>query len=170
MDGNVSWHLRYVASPPVLNGLVTTLNTVSFQRRWCDDGALIYETASFNAANLDGNGKPDDYVSGLTKYMAPNGGLPLGTSLGGLGTWTDLRFKYDDPSKQSIDPIIVPGGGAVVLYASVWQPNTAHTQTLTIPAGYPLNVTGFTEEAFLAAYAKAQYWSVMGALVIETEG
>jgi hypothetical protein len=171
-DGNVSWGLRFVRDPPLIPWAnQNVLSTDSFSWRWCPSPALVFETATFNPANLDANGHPDNYTT-LTSYTAPAiSSEPLG---GGLGYFTELRFPIDDPSKEAIEPIEVEGPGAIVFYASLWQTNPETRAKLTLPPGFPMDPE-MPEEAFVTDFTNLQpsqinspiYWRIYGQITVE---
>jgi hypothetical protein len=166
-DGNVSWHVRLIRQPPLISpAQMNVLSCDSFAWTWSDTPALVFDTATFNAQNLDGNGRPDNYVD-LTGYTPPYGGKIPGEPVAEtLGTFTDLRFPPDDPSKQSIEPVVVEGPGALVFLASVWQTNPDTRAVLTVPQMFPIDPE-MPEEGFIAAWPASVYWRIGGGMVIE---
>lgn len=163
-DSSVSFHLRFVRRTPRVQQNV--LNTESFTWRWSGSApALVYETATFAAANLDANGHPDNYTA-LTGYTPPWGGTPPGVDVGGFGTFNSIEHPWDNPALQAIEPIEVCGPGALILYASVWQTNPSSRAAVTIPAGFPVDPE-LPEVGFVADFTSAIYGRVGGKLIME---
>lgn len=166
-DATVSFHLRHVRSVPRFPPSASSaLASESFAWRWSGSApALVFETATFAAANLDANGHPDNYTA-LTGYTPPWGGSPPGVDVGGFGTFNSIEHPWDDPSAQEIEPIEVRGPGALVLYASVWQTNPSTRAAIVVPAGFPIDPE-LPEVGFVADFASAIYGRVGGKLVME---
>ncbi len=120
-NGTISWHLR-VANRGEVRGVKGPLDAPNFKKRFAETGAaLLYETATFNAANLNKWGAPDYYTT-LTAYTPPFQGKPWGQPVGNLGTWYDIR--YPQLSSGLADPglnIVVPGPGTLIGFISVRQ-------------------------------------------------
>jgi hypothetical protein len=166
-DATVSWHLRLVRAVP--RPRPNTLTSESFAWRWAGSSpALVFETATFDAANLDGKGAPDNYVA-LTGYTPPWNGQPSGVDVAGLGTWNSIDYPWDNPAEQSIEPIEVRGPGALVLYASVWQTSPDTRAAVEPPAAYPMPVS-CPEQAFVLGFPQAVYGRVGGKLIVERRG
>ena len=165
-DANVSWHMRMVRSKPTRGNNQNILNADSFAHHWSDTPACIFDTATFNAANLDGNGRPDNYLA-LTGYTAPSNGVVPGTNVvAELGTFYGIRYPWQSPAYFT-EPIEVCGPGWLVLYASVWQTNNSGTRsTIAVPASFPL-ATMQPEDAFATAYTSYIYGRVGGRLIVE---
>jgi hypothetical protein len=165
-DGYVSWHVRLVRQIPVIPwSSQSVLSTDSFMWRWSASPALVFETATFPAADLDWRGHPDNYLT-LNGYTPPWGGQPLGENVGDLGTFYEVRFPDDDPSKQAIDPIPVQGPGALVFYACVWQTNASARTKITVPASFSLDPE-LPEDGFVCDFTSANYWGIGGSLTVE---
>ena len=174
-DGNIVFGLRFIREKPLIPwGVQNILSCDSFSWRWSDGPALLFETATFGAGNLDFFGHPDNYLS-LTGYSPPNGGAFQGEPLGGyLGKFTGIDFPMDVPSKQAIEPIEVEGPGVIVFDASVWQTNPATRATLTVPTSWPIDPE-IPEDGFVVDFSTTgdtptgpNYWSIAGKLVVET--
>ncbi len=170
-DANVSWHVRLVRQiPQIPYAGQNVLTCDSFVWRWSGTPALVFESATFAAANLNGRGHPDNYVA-LTGYVPPYGGAPLGEPVSNLGNFSDVRFPGDDPTRCAIDPIELEGPGYLVFYASLWQTNPgggeiAGRPVLTVPGSFPVDPE-LPEDGFVADWPKAVYWGIGGALVVE---
>ena len=164
---NIRWGLRQVRKPAIPWSGRNVLNTDSFTWRWTDGSGLIYETATFLPANLDKNGKPDNYLL-LTNYTAPAApyvfpGRPVG---GDLGSFDSLDFPWG-ARKSSIEPTWVKPGGFLVFYALVDQTNTATRAVIQVPGSFPLPTTGMPENAFVGDFTDAQQYAVGGWLEVE---
>jgi hypothetical protein len=168
-DGMVTWALTMVRQwPAIPPGLQNVLTTDSFVQTWSDSPALVYKTATFPAANLDWRGHPDNYLA-LTGYIPPYGGAIPGEPLGNLGEWQSVDYPWDGPYAQAkaFNPIEVEGPGAIVLWIRVRQTNATLRTKITLPGGPLVLPPTMPEEAFLAAFPTAQYWSVGGWLEVE---
>lgn len=165
-DATVSWHLRYLRSVPSYLRKHNVLETESFAWRWSGSSpALVFEDATFNAANLDGRGHPDNYVP-LTGYTPPYGGQPPGVDVAGLGTFNSIEFPWDNPNAQAIEPVKLEGPGALVLYASVWQTNPGTRAVVQAPAAYPAPID-LGEAGFVLDFPGAVYGRIGGLLRLE---
>lgn len=156
---NIRWGLRQLRKPvypwagrnSVTPIFANALATDSFAWRTSDNPALLFETATFNAANLDRNSNPDNYLT-LTNYTAPANpytfpGRPVG---GDLGCFDSLDFPYQDPGCKAFEPFWVSGSGQLALMAWVCQTNPGTRSTMIVPSAFPLATTGMPENAFLA--------------------
>jgi hypothetical protein len=164
----VRWGLRQVRKPvPPWTGN-NTLSSSSFAWRWSENPALVYETATFPAANLNWKGTPDNYLT-LTSYTAPCQpntfpGRPIG---GDLGDFSGLDFPWDQAERKAFDPIWVSGAGSLVLYAWVYQTNYSTRGVITVPGSFPLPTTGMPENAFIGDWPDTLQYSVGGWLEVE---
>jgi len=161
--------VRRVRKPNPLPSGQNVLSTNSFAWRWTDNSGLIFETAAFNAANLDYKGTPDNYLQ-LTSYTAPGGGGVFpGEPVGGdLGCFDSVDFPWGRAAgKTSFDPVWVKPGGFLVFYALVDQTNTATRAVIQVPAMFPLPTTGMPENAFIGDFTDAQQYAVGGWMEVE---
>jgi hypothetical protein len=147
---NIRWGLRQLRKPTYPWAGRNPLATDSFAWRQSDNPALLFETATFNAANLDRNGNPDNYLT-LTNYTAPAGlyvfpGRPVG---GDLGCFDSLDLPYQDAGRKAFEPFWVSGSGQLALMAWVCQSNPTRSQMI-VPGSFPVPTTGIPENAFLA--------------------
>ncbi|MHB8563332.1 MAG: hypothetical protein ACYDDA_05170 [Acidiferrobacteraceae bacterium] len=166
VDATVSFHLRHVRSVPYpLWANQNVLTSQSFVWRWSDSPALVFETATFAAGDLNYNGTPDNYLT-LTGYTPPWNGQPPGVDVGGFGTFNSIEHPWDNPAAQAIEPIEMSGPGALVLYASVWQTNPGARGAVTWPAMMPADPQ-LPEVAFASAFTSAIYGRVGGKLILE---
>ena len=150
---NIRWGLRQVRKPAIPWSGRNVLNTDSFTWRWTDGSGLIYETATFLPANLDKNGKPDNYLL-LTNYTAPAApyvfpGRPVGGDLGGFDS---LDFPYQQAERKAFEPIWVDGSGYLVFYAWVDQTNPSTRSAMTVPSAFPIPTTGMPENTFVTDF------------------
>ena len=159
----IRWGVRRVRKPKTQWTGQNTLSTNSFAWRWTDTSALLYETATFPAADLDWKGTPDNYLT-LTAYAAPGGGgIFPGTSVGGsLGSFDSLDFPYSNPGRKAFEPIWVEGEGSLVFYALVDQTAPGSRATIQVPAMFPLPPTGMPENAFIGNWTSTLQYSVGG--------
>lgn len=143
-DGNISWHLKKIQ---------TLFGPAPF------DGAQAPgESTDMNA--LDSSLL---YTPPRAPYRAPNLGKPPGKDISGLGTWRDMRFSWRRDGAYEDVNIYVRGGGSVVMYASVHQPD-AGSRTWVLP-----DVDGMRpEDRFISNFIpQAIYGRVAGALIVE---
>lgn len=166
-DATWSFHLRHVRTMPRPSWAnQNPLTAESFAWRFSGSApALVFETATFAAANLDANGHPDNYTA-LTGYAPPWGGSPPGVDVGGFGNFSSIEHPWDDPSLQAIEPIAVSGGGALILYASVWQSNPETRATVTWPGSMPGDPQ-LPEPAMVSGFTNSIYGRVGGKLIME---
>ena len=153
-DGNASWHLMRV--PPRMGPTFPrpyTDSTNFYFRRAATGSALLYESATFPAGNVNPFGRPDFYTS-LTAYKPPNSGWPYGTPL--LETWHGMRNPWSDPYSADWQGIEVNGPCEVIDFISVLQSANGGDPVITQPSNpNQLESLGSPEEQFLAAYAGA---------------
>jgi hypothetical protein len=163
----IQWGLRFVRQPPTIPlALQNPLSTDSFCYQWSDGPACIFNDAVFLNTDLNWNGTPSNYLS-LIGYTAPfQGGFP-GEPIGEFGHFQSLDFPWNDPSKQSIDPITVSGPGAIVAYIIVTQTNPSTRQAITTPETVLFQPNPWPEEAWVKAFPLSNYYSV--GMSFETE-
>ena len=178
-DGNVSWHLVKESAQRLVTKVAPT-DTQSWARLQSQGPALLYDT--FTNTNVTPTGAPVIYNLNLTAYTPPRvfvGWQPVG----GLGTFYDIRFPWDN--HQAWDSVDIPiGKGTYSLYASVLQTNPA----TRVAAIYPAASTpptgnsnlefgeGIPEEAFIAAFPPVEagilgvgYWRIFGSIIVEDQ-
>jgi hypothetical protein len=187
-NGNTSWHLVKEPQAPLVTKVPPT-DTQSWSYQQARGPAMLYQTFTNTnvipgtAAAGIGNGRPVLYDQALTAYTAP----PVATnwtSIGGLGTFYDLRFPWDsDHAWNSVD--IPIDGGWYSLYCSILQTDPA----TRIEAIYPIAPTSgdananldfgnaAPEESFIGNWEAADtegvqnpgiiYWRVAGSLIVE---
>jgi len=178
-DGNVSWHLMLERQP---NRKTRTPSTDT--RNWTflqgDSPAMLYQT--FTNTNVDATtGAPLLSLVGLTAYTPPDL-TGVTESVGGLGTFRDLRFPWDSASawrSMGEDGLYIPGGGRLSFYASVLQTNPATRDSLPTKQMTTISSSNLPEESFIQDYnvpageqapAKGPvYWRIMGSLIVEKE-
>ena len=162
--GNISRYLRVMGfnEPLIPNPGAGPVQPPlrSFAFRDSDTPAMLYETATFPA------GVPIFYTTLLT-YTPPNGGMPHGRDLAGLGTFYDLKTDWRTPEAWHALDIPIRGPARVVLYASIQQrnPQTAIALVDPNPATNPDALP--PEEQFLQKFAGATIWRVAGALAVD---
>ena len=147
----IRWGLRQVRKPTYPWSGRNVLATDSFAWRYTDNPALVFETAAFNAANLDRNGTPDNYLT-LTNYTSPAApyvfpGRPVG---GDLGCFDSLDFPWQVAQRKAFEPIWVDGSGYLAFYCWVEQSYPLTRSSLIVPDSFPVATTGMPENAFLA--------------------
>lgn len=141
-EGNVSWHLRW--QPEDFSALRS-------------DGAQQAGTSPNNR----GHGTALLYRPPLAPTYNPLGrGVPPGNPIQDLGTWRDIRFRWEDNSWDGLD-ILIAGAGSIAMYASVFQPDPTNR-----PA-FPKCDTLRPEDRFIADFPLAKYGRVAGGLVVE---
>ena len=161
----ITWAVRMVRQWPLVPPAPqSVLSTDSFAWRWSDAPALLFETAIFPTGNVNWNGTPDNYTA-LTGYTAPYAGTIPGEPVGYLGNITALDFPWNAPP-ANFEPIELEGPGALCFFALVPQTGPSTRAKITAPAAPPMTVTGAPEEAFVADWPAAIYWSVGGALEV----
>lgn len=152
VDGNVSWHLRFVAPLPTSPNHIS--NTASLQFRYSQTPALLFE---------------DIITAG---YVPPYGGQPIGNILvNDLATFHDLRFPWRDSQVWGELDVEFEGPGDVVLFASVLQTDPAKRCPLILTgvAGNGTLAASVPEEdAFVVNFPAAVYHRIAGSLVFET--
>lgn len=139
-DGNISWHLR--------------LQKQQFAPKVFDPAQVAGTSPEMRALDTSLLYRPP-----LVPYTALGAGQPPGTSVGAFGTFRDIRFPWQNQSHSL--SVLVRGPGAVVFYASVFQPN---------PENRPLypSVAGMEpEDQFLGNFPRAVFGRVAGAMVFE---
>jgi hypothetical protein len=168
-DGFVTYHLRELG-PTILNRLrlqAGAFDTNNLSFRMAKGPALLYENIHFPAAHLGIDGKPDYYVF-LDGYVPPNGGVPYGTDLGGLGTIYDpSRYPYNNGHAWEDLDVVIEGGEntAVAGFICVRQTNPGTRPRL---AAAPTITSGISqEEQFILDYPEAIDWRVGMAAVVE---
>jgi len=167
-DGNVSWHLRYIRQGEIANFRFGPLDGPNFAFQWSDGPSLLYLNATFAAANLNAQGKPDFYTT-LTSYVPPAKGMPWGTTLiSNLQTRHDaFTFWRDDHAWQSFGRrgVIIEGPGIISAQISVRQ-GVAPTLTppVTFFAGGMLPERVF----ILNNPGRVKIWRVGAALIAES--
>ena len=162
----VTWALRVVRQPPQIPWAPQNpLSCDSFAWRWSDTPALVYETATFPAGNLNWAGTPDNYTA-LTGYTAPYNGTIPGEPIGDFGSWNSLVFPWNTRASPDFEPVKVEGPGAIVLYAQVPQTNPATRAKITVPGAFPVAPTGIPEEGFLADWTSALIWAIGGSFEV----
>jgi hypothetical protein len=169
IDGNVSWHLRRMPLnyPMVQRAgpIVPALQNFAFETS--NTAALLYKTAAFAG--------PTGFYTTLTDYAPPNAGMPWGSAIGAsLGTFNDLKVRWNDGADWHALDIPVEGPCRIALYASVLQtnPDSEGGRTkLSVPgrsiAAFPLGLSA--EEQFLQNFPAAIIWRVAGGLMVEEE-
>jgi hypothetical protein len=164
----IRWGLRQVRKPtPPWTGN-NVLSTSGFAWRWSENPALVYETATFPAGNLNWKGTPDNYLT-LETYFAPCQankfpGRPVG---GDLGDFESIDFPWQNPNRKAFDPIWIDGGGYLVFYAWVDQTNTETRAAMVVPEMFPLATTGMPENAFIADWDDTIQYAVGGWIEVE---
>ena len=152
-DGNISWHLMWQGdsqSPHCTTldagtGIQQAGTTPQF-RDYSGGSALVYQA----------------YNSVLRTYTAPTQGRPPGNAVANLGNLHDIRYPWRNTNWALNLPLMGPG--AIVLYASVFQPNTGNR----VPIPGCINISALRpEDQFVAAYPDAVYGRVAGALTVE---
>lgn len=139
-DGNVSWHLR--------------LQKQQFAPKTFDPAQVAGTSPEMRALDASLLYRPP-----LVPYLALGAGQPPGTSVGAFGTFRDIRFPWQNQSHSL--SVLVKGPGAVVFYASVFQPDP------DIRPLYP-SVAGMRpEDQFLGNFPRAIYGRVAGAMVFQ---
>lgn len=148
-DANISWHLRMQPNqfaPQVFDA--GQLPATSPEMRGLD-AALLYNPP-------------------LLPYVPPGAGHPPGAAIGDLGTWTDMRFPWQETNWTMSH--YVRGPGAVVMYCSVFQ------REIVDPPIHPNGAGLVPEDRFLARFASLQapgatrgvfYGRVAGSLIFE---
>jgi hypothetical protein len=149
----IRWGLRQLRKPTLPWSGMNVLNTNSFAWRYADNPALLYETATFPAANLNFYGTPDNFLA-LTSYAPPAApyvfpGKPVG---GGLGCFDSLDFPWQGPQRKSFEPIWVSGGGYLSVMAWVDQSDAETRSNLAIPGELVVPTTGIPENAFIKGW------------------
>ena len=162
----IRWGVRRVHRPR--NPTVDVLSTNSFVRGWSDNPALIFETAAFNAGDLDYKGTPDNYLQ-LQGYGAPGGnGVFPGEPVGGdLGCFDSLDYPRGRQGRKAFEPVWIKPGGYLVFYAMVDQTAPATRAVIQVPAMFPLPTTGMPENAFIADFTSTIQYSVGGWMEVE---
>jgi hypothetical protein len=152
IDGNISWHLRYIAGA-VLAG--NTRNQQSGQAGTSFD----YARGSDSSVVQEGQ---NVYPGSLTAPAAA--GVPPGRNIGPLGTFRDLRYPWI--LRTDVLDAEVIGPGLLVFFASV-------KQTSPLTRGRPLlapnaNLSVLTrEDQFVIAYPNARYTYVAGSILCD---
>jgi hypothetical protein len=164
----IRWGVRRVRKPRTVWSGQSALSTNSFSWRWTDGSGLIFETATFNPANLDWKGTPDNYLT-LAGYTAPGGGGVFpGEPVGGdLGSFDSLDFRYNDPNRRAFEPVWVKPGGQLVFYALVDQTSYSTRAVIQVPAQFPLPTTGMPENAFIGDWPATIQFAVGGSMTVE---
>lgn len=152
-DGNVSYHLMHQGdsqttrrnAPDTGTGVQLAGTSPDF-RSYGSGSSLLYTS----------------YNSVARTYTAPSLGRPPGAGVAHLGNIHDLRYPWGNTDWSLHLPVMGPG--AVVLYASVFQP--AVNSRTPIPGCSALSVLR-PEDQFVAAYTDAVYGRVAGALTVE---
>jgi hypothetical protein len=146
VDGNVSWHLRFVP------GAVLT--------------QVPYIGRSTPLASTDYTGIQPTQLISLDGSPAA-GGVPPGRPIGGLGTFRDIRWNWSVGEIATLD-FEVQGGGVLGFYASVKQTNPQSRQQLgpLLPPGFNTSVLS-REDQFVLANPNAIYRYISGAIVCE---
>lgn len=143
-DGNISWHLKKI------------------QTKF---GPAPYDATQAPGESTDLNALDSSllYTPPRAPYRAPLLGKPPGDDISGLGTWRDMRFPWRRDGGYEDLSIYVRGGGSVVMYASVHQPN-AGAREWVMP-----DVDGMRpEDRFISNFIEqAIYGRVAGALIVE---
>lgn len=143
LDGNISWHLRWLPAR-------------SHRNAWGAGGP------AGTSANLNGVDSALLY-NNLAPYVAPAQGLPPGRDVEYLGTWRDMRFPWHETNWNLDIPLI--GAGKVVLFASVFQTNPE--TRFRLPAIADPGALR-PEDRFLQAYPlNCVYGHVGGAITFE---
>ena len=163
-SGNLSWHLTVHSE---INRPIGALNADSFSYLFAPM-SLVYQAATFNAANLNVYGRPDYYTT-LTSYTPPNNGFPYGSALiPALGTFYDIRFPWNYGDCLGNMDFEVEGPCTVTFWCSVCQRDTSNEIRATSPNDDPLETGwGGPEETFLQNFPDAIYWRVGGRMIWE---
>jgi hypothetical protein len=149
VNGNVSWHLRFV-NPRVGAFTRTFIDTPPFTMPF--SGALNGTTSCILTRRQ------------IPIYQPLNRGVPYGSPVRGLGTFRDIRYPWCRSAEPADLGIEVRGPGELVLFASVYQPNPA-----TRPAP-PAPLPGLVlrpEDDFVFRYPDARYWRIGAEMVID---
>lgn len=152
-DGNVSWHLMWQGdsqSPhrttfDTGTGIQQAGTTPQF-RDFSGGSALVYQA----------------YDSVARTYTAPAMGRPPGGAVAHLGNIHDIRYPWGNTDWSQHLPVMGPG--ALVLYASVFQPG--NTARVDVPGCIDTSALR-PEDRFVAAYPDAIYGRVAGAMTVE---
>lgn len=152
-DGNVSYHLMHQGDsqtayrnvPDTGTGVQLAGTSPDF-RSYGAGSSLLYR----------------NYDSILRTYTAPSMGRPPGSGVAHLGNIHDLRYPWENTDWSLHLPVMGPG--AVVLYASVFQPNVGIRPAF--PGCSAISVLR-PEDQFVAAFPDAVYGRVAGALTVE---
>lgn len=168
-DFNVSWHLRKLtlneprrAAPGLVIPTAALAPLQNFAFTTSDTPALLFQTATAAAGN--------PFYTALAAYTPPNLGRPWGRPLAGeLGTFTDLKSRWNDAADWKALDIPVSGPCRVVFYASVKQSNIQTRQALVPPVPFLFQNGLSEEEQFLQDFPNAIPWRVAAALAIELE-
>lgn len=164
-DGGWAFYLMDV--PPMQRVPYAPTNGSNFIFRFADTGAaLVYETATFPAGDIDPSGRPDFYTT-LTAYTPPYGGRPLGRPI--IPPFRDTRYPFDDPCSNNALHLDARSNRTIVLYAVIQQTNPSTRVPLALPdSPSPLQTNGLPpEEAFLLNFPTANIWRVFGAILCE---
>lgn len=173
-DSAISFHLRIIERASFRQG-PGPFDTDSFAFRFLRTSpAILYENASFPAANIGVDGKPD-YYQLLTGYVPPNRGRPYGKGLGNWGTFYDVgRAPWNSGHAWSSLDMVVDGPATVAIFAALLQTNGTGQALPGHPARTPITLpqtlidSGISrEEAFAVNWSNAFEGRVAASLVVE---
>ena len=148
-DGNVSFHLRRLNAGQYVK---------SYRGRIPPFGGSPPPSVTANGLTASLLGTVDQMTE---LYTPPNGGMPYGQDIGGLGTTRDVRFDaYITPNKDLDLKVIGPG--AAVVYASVYQTDpTMRINWPTNPSSLWVREGVCSEDKFFITFPEqARFWRV----------
>lgn len=164
-DGGWAFYLMDI--PPMNRWPRMSTDSDSFIYRFAEtDSALVYESAAFNAGDVNSFGRPDFYTT-LTGYVPPFAGLPLGRPI--ISPMRDIRYPFDNPTSNDALRIDARSNRTIALYASIQQTDPSTRIALKVPAT-PTNIQSNgipPEEAFLLNFPDANIWRVYGSILYE---
>jgi hypothetical protein len=151
VNGNVSWHLRFV-NPKVQAFLRTFPDVPPFTLPFASgqDGTTTAILARSQAP-----------------YRALNEGVPYGEPVRGLGTFRDIRYPWTQSSEPAALGIEVLGPGDLVLFASVYQPDPELRPLPPVVLPAPELAVLRPEDAFVLSYPNARYWRIGAEMVVD---
>lgn len=148
VDGNVSWHLRFVQGEVQEGELLEPTTPPP------GPGILISQYPSSSGLQaLD-----------LGPYLPPQGDIP-GEAVGSLGTFNDLRFLgiHKTPTMR----VNIRGPGRLLFMATVFQTDPANRVPLQVPQGFPPEILTPEQRMVLAAPTLARFTRIGGRLLVD---
>jgi hypothetical protein len=145
VDGNISWHLRFIAG--------ATLNMTPNIHR-SSAGVSVDYTGTDASLLLDNQG-----------IFPPANGQPPGKPVGPLGTIRDIRYPWYAGENSALD-FEIDGPGVLGLYASVKQTDPRTRLQLGPLLGPNVDTSVLSrEDQFLLQFPDAIYRHVSGAIL-----